>query len=108
MLKRKTAWRDGTTHLAIAQLDFMQWLAALVARPHLDLIRLRRACAQRRLRVMVVSQWPVEGVDAAKPVECGAKQRLLWGCALIIFAKGKGLTAKESVHAPVQAGGPQA
>ena len=39
VLKLKTAWRDGTTHLVMAPLDFMQWLAALVARPRLDPIR---------------------------------------------------------------------
>ena len=69
----------------------------------------RRAGAPRQLRGMLVSQAPVEGVDAAKPVECGTNQRLLWRCALIIFAKGKELTAKESIlAAAVQVGGPRA
>ena len=28
-LKLKTRWRDGTTHLVMSPLEFMQWLAAL-------------------------------------------------------------------------------
>lgn len=31
-LKFKTAWRDGTTHLVMNPLEFMQRLAALVSR----------------------------------------------------------------------------
>ena len=31
-LKLKTLWRDGTTHLVMSPLDFMQRLAALVPR----------------------------------------------------------------------------
>ena len=33
-------WRDGTTHLVMLPLEFMQRLAALVPRPRLHLIRL--------------------------------------------------------------------
>ena len=33
VLKLKTPWRDGTTHLVMSPLEFMQWLAALVPRP---------------------------------------------------------------------------
>ena len=40
MLKLKTPWRDGTTHLVMSPLAFMQRLAALVPRPRLHLIRL--------------------------------------------------------------------
>ena len=32
VLKLKTAWRDGTTHLVMSLLEFMQWLAVLVPR----------------------------------------------------------------------------
>ena len=35
----KTPWRDGTTHLVMSPLEFMQRLAALVPRPRLHLIR---------------------------------------------------------------------
>jgi len=40
VLKLKTPWRDGTTHLVMSRLEFMQRLAALVPRPRLQLIRL--------------------------------------------------------------------
>ena len=40
VLMLKTAWRDGTTHLVMSPLEFMQRLAALVPRPRLHLIRL--------------------------------------------------------------------
>jgi len=33
VLKLKTPWRDGTTHLVMSPLEFMQRLAALVPRP---------------------------------------------------------------------------
>jgi hypothetical protein len=36
-LKLKTPWRDGTTHLVMSPLQFMQRLAALVPRPRLHL-----------------------------------------------------------------------
>lgn len=38
-LKLKTPWRDGTTHLIMSPLEFMQRLAARVPRPRLHLIR---------------------------------------------------------------------
>ena len=40
VLKLKTPWRDGTSHLVMSPLEFMQRLAALVPRPRLHLIRL--------------------------------------------------------------------
>ena len=39
VLRLKTPWRDGTTHLVMSPLEFMQRLAALVPRPRLHLIR---------------------------------------------------------------------
>ncbi len=44
VLKQKTPWRDGTTHLVMSPLEFMQRLAALVPRPRLHLIRFHLAC----------------------------------------------------------------
>jgi hypothetical protein len=40
VLMLKTPWRDGSTHLVVRPLEFMQRLAALVPRPRLHLIRL--------------------------------------------------------------------
>ena len=34
VLKRKTPWRDGTTHLVMSPLEFMQRFAKLAPRPH--------------------------------------------------------------------------
>jgi len=39
ILKLKSPYRDGTTHLVMTGLEFMQKLAALVPRPRLNLIR---------------------------------------------------------------------
>ena len=39
VLQLKSAWRDGTTHISMSPLEFMQRLAALVPRPRLHLIR---------------------------------------------------------------------
>ena len=36
----KTAWRDGTTHIVMSPMEFMQRLAALVPRPRMHLSRL--------------------------------------------------------------------
>jgi hypothetical protein len=38
VLMLKTPWREGTTHLVMSPLEFMQRLAALVPRPRLHLI----------------------------------------------------------------------
>jgi hypothetical protein len=38
VLKLKTPWHDGTTHIVLSPLEFMQRLAALVPRPRLHLI----------------------------------------------------------------------
>jgi Putative transposase len=39
VLKLKTPWRNGTTHIVLTPMEFMQRLAALVPRPRLHLIR---------------------------------------------------------------------
>ena len=55
VLKLKTAWRDGTTHLVMSPLEFMQRLAALVPRPRLHLIRFHGVLAPTaKLRALVV------------------------------------------------------
>jgi hypothetical protein len=69
VLKLKTAWRDGTTHLVMSPLEFMQRLAALVPRPRLHLIRLvdvegrvRGAMVKERGRLNVRSSLRLFGV----------------------------------------------
>ena len=57
VLKLKIPWRDGTTHLVISPLDFMQRLAAMVPRPRLHLSRLHGVLAPNaKLRDLVVPQ----------------------------------------------------
>ena len=59
VLKLKTPWRDGTTHLVMSPLEFMQRLAALVPRPRLHLIRFHGVLAPNaKLRALVVPQVP--------------------------------------------------
>ena len=90
VLKLKTSWRDGTTHLVMSPLEFMQRLAALVPRPRLHLIRfgvritsLREVSGpplrehgvlapNAKLRAMVVPQVPEPPAQAAPPAKCEA------------------------------------
>ena len=59
MLKLKTLWRDGTTHMVMPPLAFMQRLAALVPRPRLHLIRFHGVLSPNaKLRAQVVPQEP--------------------------------------------------
>ena len=71
-LKLKTRWRDGTTHLVMSPLEFMQWLAALVPRPRLHLIRFHGVLAPNaRLRSLVVPQEPPNDEEAASVTAAG-------------------------------------
>ena len=55
VLKLKTPWRNGTTHIALTPMEFMQRLAALVPRPRLHLIRFHGVLAPNaKLRSQVV------------------------------------------------------
>ena len=74
-LKLKTPWRDGTMHLVMSPLEFMQRLAALVPRPRLHLIRFHGVLAPNaKLRSLVVPQGPLEQdepvTEAAAAAEC--------------------------------------
>ena len=73
VLKLKTPWRDGTTHLVMSPLEFMQRLAALVPRPRLHLIRFHGVLAPNaKLRALVVPQEAEAPAQAAPPAECEA------------------------------------
>ena len=55
VLKLKTPYRDGTSHLVMSPLEFMQRLAALVPRPRLHLIRFHGVLAPHaKLRAAIV------------------------------------------------------
>jgi hypothetical protein len=88
-LELKTPWRDGTTHLVMSPLEFMQRLAALVPRPRLHLIRFHGVLAPNaKLRALVVPQGPPAQVqpatEAAAAAECEVEsvqarpQRISW------------------------------
>jgi hypothetical protein len=70
----KTPWRDGTTHLVMSLLDFMQRLAALVPRARLHLIRSHGILAPNaKLRALVV---PQERAAQAQPAtDCRVRSR---------------------------------
>ena len=73
VLKLKTPWRDGTTHLVMSPLEFMQRLAALVPRPRLHLIRFHGVLAPNaKLRALVVPQEPEPAAQTVPPAECEA------------------------------------
>ncbi len=55
VLKLKTPWRNGTTHIVLTPMEFMQRLTALVPRPRLHLIRFHGVLAPNaKLRSKVV------------------------------------------------------
>ena len=77
VLNLKAPWRDGTTHLVLSPLEFMQRLAALVPRPRLHLICFHGVLAPNaKLPALVVPQEmpkePEAPAQEAKPAECEA------------------------------------
>ena len=55
VLKLKTPWRNGATHIVLTPMEFMQRLAALIPRPRLHLIRFHGVLAPNaKLRSKVV------------------------------------------------------
>jgi len=66
VLKLKTVWHDGTTHLVLSPLQFMPRLAALVPRPRLHLIRFHGVLATNaKLRALVIPAGPDHEAEAA-------------------------------------------
>jgi hypothetical protein len=56
LVELKTPWSDGTTHVAYDPLDFLAKLAALIPRPHKNLVLYHGVLAARsRLRSQVVA-----------------------------------------------------
>ena len=55
VLQLKSAFKDGTTHIVMAPLEFMQRLAALVPRPRLHLIRFHGVLAPNEAAEIVPS-----------------------------------------------------
>lgn len=77
MLKLKTPWRDGSTHLVQSPLEFMQRLAALVQRPRLHLIHFLGVLAHNaKLRGLVVPR------EEPQEPELAALHSMLSACEL--------------------------
>ncbi len=79
VLQLKSAWRDGTTHIVISPLEFMQRLAALVPRPRLHLIRFHGVLAPNAgLRAAIVPGSPENISEPADEPAHGAPARMGW------------------------------
>jgi len=64
VLKLKSAYRDGTTHLVMTPLELMQKLAALIPRPRLNLTRYHGVLAPNaKLRSQIIPQPPEDSTD---------------------------------------------
>ena len=81
VLQLKSPYKDGTTHIVMAPLEFMQRLAALVPRPRLHLIRFHGVLAPNaKLRSEIV---PSPAEHATEPAgdhahAQGAPARMSW------------------------------
>ena len=83
VLTLKTPYRDGTTHIVMSPLEFMQRLAALIPRPRLHLIRFHGVLAPNaRLRPEIIPTVPVNAhtpsADPAEAPPAAAPARLSW------------------------------
>jgi hypothetical protein len=79
VLQLKSAYRDGTTHVVISPLEFMQRLAALVPRPRLHLIRFHGVLAPNAtLRSEIVPGAPDNTNEHEAQYAHGASVRMSW------------------------------
>jgi len=80
VLQLKSAFKDGTTHIVMSPLEFMQRLAALVPRPRLHLIiRFHGVLAPNaKLRGEIVPSPPEQATASACDHAQGAPARLSW------------------------------
>ena len=79
VLQLKSAWRDGTTHIKMSPLEFMQRLAALVPRPRLHLIRFHGVLAPNAgLRAAIVPSSTENAREPADEHAHGAPARMGW------------------------------
>ena len=83
VLKLKTPWRNGTTHIVMSPMEFMQRLAALAPRPRFHLIRFHGVLAPNaklRSRVVLapVQSTPVGEGDCTHTHAHSAPVRMSW------------------------------
>jgi hypothetical protein len=70
VLQLKSAYQDGTTHIVMSPLEFMQRLAALVPRPRLNLIRFHGVLAPNaKLRSEIVPGRPITVNDTSDDLD---------------------------------------
>ena len=75
VLQLKSAFKDGTTHIVMSPLEFMQRLAALVPRPRLHLIRFHGVLAPNaKLRREIVPSPPEQATAPACDHAQGARR----------------------------------
>jgi Putative transposase len=79
VLQLKSAFKDGTTHIVMSPLEFMQRLAALVPRPRLHLIRFHGVLAPNaKLRCEIIPSPPEQVTEPSTDHAQGAPARLSW------------------------------
>jgi Putative transposase len=81
VLQLKSTFKDGTTHIVMSPLEFMQRLAALVPRPRLHLIRFHGVLAPgAKLRCKIIPSSAERATEASTddaPAQ-GAPARMSW------------------------------
>jgi hypothetical protein len=79
VLQLKSPWRDGTTHLRMTPLEFMQRLAALVPRPRLHLTRFHGVLAPNAVLRAAVVPGPAQDTSVPSNEHAhGAPARMGW------------------------------
>ncbi len=79
ILKLKTPWKDGATHIVLEPLEFMQRLAALVPRPRLHLTRFHGVLAPNaKLRSKVVPKGGQKAEHTCEHAAHSAPLRMSW------------------------------
>ena len=84
VLQLKSSWRDGTTHIVMSPLEFVQRLAALVPRPRLHLIRFHGVLAPHaKLRAQIVPSEPLNAYETCdRQAQSPPPARMSWVCLL--------------------------
>ena len=107
----KAPWRDGTTHISMSPLEFMQRLAGLVPRPRLHLIRYDGMLAPNaRLRAAIVPG-PVHNagvfdIDREHCPQCGGEFKIIAAieesAVIVRILKHLGLRARSPPCSPAR------
>ena len=80
VLRLKSPYQDGTTHIVMSPLEFMQRLAALVPRPRLNLIRFHGVLAPNaKLRPQIIPGKPLSvSDDLGEAIHQPASAHMSW------------------------------